>query len=206
VLHFQKIIKNKKKQNFESLTKNPVTTFLLSKRKHSWLFFEIGIENGFLATKNGFFGYQKWKKVNFLENHQKLIENSKMYNIWPKITRSTFLMSTKKHSWVFFEIGIENGFLATKNEKKLNFRNFFRKSSKTQRMFIVFVDNGLTKWRGRLKFCMRLRNRYKYHVLAAHTSSQKSTVFFLTFSLDFQKFFRKSSKTHRKQQNIQCLT
>ena len=108
-------------------------------------------------------------------------------------------MSTKKHSWVFFEIGIENGF-------KLNFRKFFRKSSKTQRMFIVFVDNGLTKWRGRLKFCMRLRNRYKYHVLAAHTSSQKSTVFFLTFSLDFQKFFRKSSKTHRKQLNLQCLT
>jgi len=115
-------------------------------------------------------------------------------------------LSTKKHSWVFFEIGIENGFLATKNEKKLNFRNFFRKSSKTQRMFIVFVDNGLTKWRGRLKFCMRLRNRYKYHVLASHTSSQKSTVFFLTFSLDYQKFFRKSSKTHRKRQNIQCLT
>ena len=78
--------------------------------------------------------------------------------------------------------------------------------TRVQRRFIVFVNSGQTKWRGRLKFCMRLRNRYKYHVLAAHTSSQKSTVFFLTFSLDFQKFFRKSSKTHRKRQNIQCLT
>jgi len=62
VLHLQKIIKNRKKQNFESLTKNPVTTFLLSKRKHSWLFFEIGIENGFLATKNGFLGTKNEKK------------------------------------------------------------------------------------------------------------------------------------------------
>jgi len=61
-IKFKKIVKNRKKQNFTDLTQNPVTTFLLSKRKHSWLFFEIGIENGFLATKNGFLGTKNEKK------------------------------------------------------------------------------------------------------------------------------------------------
>ena len=52
-IKFKKIVKNRKKQNFTDLTQNPVTTFLLSKRKHSWLFFEIGIENGFLGGGAG---------------------------------------------------------------------------------------------------------------------------------------------------------
>ena len=46
------ISKNRKKQKkaiFHKFDKNFATTFLLSKRKHSWLFFEIGIENGFLG-------------------------------------------------------------------------------------------------------------------------------------------------------------
>ena len=46
------ISKNRKKQIFTSLMKNFAPTFLLSKRKHSWLFFEIGIENGFLGGQN----------------------------------------------------------------------------------------------------------------------------------------------------------
>ena len=52
LFEFQKFVKNRKNQNFSSLTQNSVPTFLWSKRKHSWLFFEIGIENTFLGGKN----------------------------------------------------------------------------------------------------------------------------------------------------------
>ena len=98
-----------------------------------------------------------------------------MYNVWPKIRKSTILLSTKNYFWVFFEIRSENGFLATKIEKK----NYIKKKvfSKTnaqrrsllsataraasqllkeynlrarvlahvQRRFIVFVNSGQTK-------------------------------------------------------------
>ena len=62
MFNFQKIIKNRKKQNFQIFTKNSVTIMEMSKKKHSWVFFEIGIENGFLATKNGFLGTKNEKK------------------------------------------------------------------------------------------------------------------------------------------------
>merc|ERR1712082_276496 len=42
-MKFQKIVKNIKKQISTSLTQNSVTTFSLSKRKHSLLWFESGI-------------------------------------------------------------------------------------------------------------------------------------------------------------------
>jgi len=63
IFKFQKFVKNRKKRFFSSLTKNSGPTFALSKRKPSWLFFEIGLENGFLGginekskKKNIFFG------------------------------------------------------------------------------------------------------------------------------------------------------
>ena len=78
-IKFKKIVKNRKKQNFTDLTQNPVTTFLLSKRKHSWLFFEIGIENGFLGgtfqknqkndQKNAFFS--RLSLLNTLETRRR---------------------------------------------------------------------------------------------------------------------------------------
>ena len=78
-IKFKKIVKNRKKQNFTDLTQNPVTTFLLSKRKHSWLFFEIGIENGFLGgtfqknqkmpKKNAFFS--RLSLLNTLETRRR---------------------------------------------------------------------------------------------------------------------------------------
>ena len=51
-IKFQKIVKNRKKQNFTFLTTNPVPILLFSTRKLSWLFFEIGIENGFSGGIN----------------------------------------------------------------------------------------------------------------------------------------------------------
>ena len=151
-----------------------------------------------------FFGYQKWKKDKFSEVFFR--KSSKTHR-----KQLNLQCLTEDHSVYFFNVHKKAllGFLRNRHRKRFFGYQKWKKvkfSSKTQRRFIVFVNSGQTKWRGRLKFCMRLRNRYKYHVSAAHTSSQKSTVFFLTFSLDFQKFFRKSSKTHRKQQNIQYLT
>ena len=53
-----------------------------------------------------------------------------MYNVWPKIRKSTFLLFTKNYFWVFFEIRSENGFLATKNEeKKIYLKKIFSKKN-----------------------------------------------------------------------------
>ena len=47
--------KKQKKQNFQILTKNSVTIMELSKRKQSWVFFEIGIKNKKKVKKKGHF-------------------------------------------------------------------------------------------------------------------------------------------------------